>query len=173
MIDGTQTVSTTPEEIKVPGVFTIYQQLTNTYCVPACIQSVLIYINESSPSQESIDKEIQMKFSKIPEYMNARQNQCDYVSGGKPSETQLESFIRMDIINSSVPTFLRLSGTTTGDLVSDDERWYYETNGHCVLATSIFEDNSAIWIADPLGGVVSGCPAFYQKKAFFRRKIYD
>lgn len=36
--------------LTIPGTFTMYQQQKSYYCIPACIQSILMYINGTSPS---------------------------------------------------------------------------------------------------------------------------
>lgn len=144
--------------IGVPGTFTIYQQETNTYCVPACIKSVLMYTTNSSPSQASIDSTINMNFTKIPDYVNARQSKCNYVLSTSPTQSTLTSHIKSDITSWEVPSFLRISGTS-------ETSWYYATNGHCVLSNGIYDDQSIVLIADPLGERVTDCPYFYEKPA--------
>lgn len=144
--------------IGVPGTFTIYQQETDTYCVPACIKSVLMYTTGSSPTQASIDSVINKDFSKIPAYVNQRQDNCNYILTTSPSQSTLTSHIKSDITSWEVPSFLRISGTTNAT-------WYYTTSGHCVLSNGIYDDLATVLIADPLGDRVSGCPYFYEKAA--------
>lgn len=75
-----------------------------------------------------------------------------------PTKTQITSTIKTDITIEEIPTFLRISGTSTAN-------WYYATNGHCVLSNALYSDYSSVQIADPLGDRVSGCPYYYLKAA--------
>lgn len=142
----------------IPGTFTMYQQETDTYCGPACVKSVLMYINGSSPSQSDINDYIGGKFTTIPRYMNSKQKQCNYLLKTNPTQSSLTAAIFSSIYVDKVPTFLRISGTTRSN-------WYYATSGHCILAYEIYSDYSKIKIADPLGDRVEGCPYFYLKPA--------
>lgn len=151
------TFSTYATKISLPGTFTMYQQETDTYCGPACVKSALMYINDSSPSQTSINRSIKQDFSAIPKYINKRQSRSPYILLTSPTQTNITSTITVDIRH-EIPTFLRLSGTSTPS-------WYYSTNGHCVLSNAVYSDYSKIQIADPLGDRVSGCPYFYEKNA--------
>ena len=138
--------------------FTMYQQETDIYCVPACIKSTLMYIVKKSPSQASIHSYTQLNFTKIPAYVNARQTKNKYVLVNKPTLATMKNDIYTDIVNKKVPVFLRISGTTSAN-------WYYSTSGHCILATGIYSDKSKFQIGDPLGKRVAGCPYFYTKSA--------
>lgn len=149
--------SSISDKISIPGNFTMYQQEIDTYCIPACIKSLLVYVNGSSPSQFAINASIKTSFSAIPKYVNARQDRCQYLLVNNPSAATLATSVYMDVTKYKVPAFLRLSGTTK-------DNWFYETPGHCVLANAIYSDKSKLQVADPLGGRVSGCPYFYEKK---------
>lgn len=144
-------------KLSIPGTFTIYQQQTDTYCCPACIESTLMYINGSSPSQSSINSSINMDFTRITNYVNNRQSRSPYIYLSSPTQSQLTACIKTSI-NVAIPTFLRIAETST-------PIWYYDTDGHCVLSNAIYDDNSKIQIADPLGERGSGCPYFYEKNA--------
>jgi hypothetical protein len=136
--------------------FRMYQQQTSYYCVPACIQSALMYLAKKSPSQAAIHNYTQLNFTRIPAYMNARQNKCRYALVNNPSLAVLKNRIYQDIVSKKAPVFLRIAGTNT-------RNWYYSTNGHCILATGIYTDRSRIRLGDPLGNRVKGCPVFYTK----------
>jgi hypothetical protein len=142
--------------ITIPGTFTMYQQETDNYCCDACIKSVLMYTAKTSPSQATIHKTINLDFSKIPAYVNARESQCYYVLVNRPSKDTLTSHIKSDCQTWKVPAFLRIYNTSGAN-------WYYATAGHCIIANGVMSDNSQIQLSDPLGGRVSGCPYFYKK----------
>ena len=145
-------------KISIPGTFGMYQQEKDDYCCDACIKSVLMYTAKTSPSQATIHKTINLDFSKIPAYVNARESQCYYVFVTSPSLTSLKDKIYYDINTEKTPSFLRIYNLTGAN-------WYYATAGHCVLSNAIYSDKSIIQIADPLGGRVSGCPYYYLKNA--------
>lgn len=153
---GAEIQSMTATKLSIPGTFTMYQQETDTYCIPACVKSLLMYVNGSSPTQSSINSSINQSFTSIPNYVNSRQSNCQYLLVTSPTQSNLKTCVYMDITNDEVPTFLRLSGTSSSS-------WYYTTSGHCVLSNAIYSDKSVIQIADPLGDRVSGCPYFYEK----------
>ncbi len=155
--DGTHTAPRAGTLIGVPGTFTMYQQETDTYCGPACIKSVLMYINGESPSQESIDKAVNRKFSAIPEYVNARQAECYYVLCPDPAVDELTRKIKLDITTFHVPTFLLIA--------SRKPTWPHDTDGHCVLSNGIYDDLSTILIADPLGEKDPEIKYFYEMDA--------
>lgn len=139
----------------LPGSFTMYQQETDTYCGPACVKSALMYINGSSPSQTVINLSIHQDFTKVPNYMNGKQNRCLYIYKSSPTETDLVNCIKMDVVNDSVPAFLRI--------VSNESNWKYATPGHCILAKGVITSNagSYIEIADPWGGKDANVDCFY------------
>lgn len=45
-------------KISIPGKFIMYQQSKSYYCVPACVKSVLQYINGKSDSQDKIANDL-------------------------------------------------------------------------------------------------------------------
>ena len=145
-------------KISIPGTFTMYQQETDNYCCDACIKSVLMYTANTSPSQATIHKTINLDFSKIVAYVNARENECHYLFVTSPSLSSLKDKIYYDINTEKCPSFLRIYNMSGAN-------WYYATAGHCILSNAIYSDKSIIQIADPLGGRVSGCPYFYLKNA--------
>lgn len=142
--------------ITIPGTFTMYQQEKDNYCCDACIKSVLMYTVNTSPSQATIHSNINLDFSKIPAYVNARESQCYYVLVNGPSKSALTSHIKSDCQTWKVPAFLRIYNTSGSN-------WYYATAGHCIIANGVMSDDSQIQLSDPLGGRVSGCPYFYKK----------
>ena len=158
MQNGAEIQAVTATKLSIPGTFTMYQQETDTYCGSACVKSLLMYVNGSSPTQSSINSSINNSFTAIPNYVNSRQSNCQYLLVTSPTQANLQTCVYMDITNDEVPTFLRLNGTSSPS-------WYYATNGHCVLSNAIYSDKSIIQIADPLGGRVSGCLYFYEKSA--------
>lgn len=151
------TTSTYLTRISLPGNFTIYQQAADTYCIPACIQSTLIYINGSAPFQWFIDGFINRDFTAIPGFINNYQSRSPYILKLNPTQDELTSTIIVDM-NLEIPTFLRIRGTSTPS-------WYYKTSGHCILATGIYSDRSYIEMADPYGGLIEDCPKYYMKSA--------
>ncbi len=150
--------------IGLPGVFTMYEQETYRYCGPACIKSALMYITGTSPTQSQINREINETFTNIPEYVNARQDKCLYVFSKPQTKDDITIRIRSDITVDKVPTFLRI-------VIPEDIEWFYPPTYHCVLSNGIYDDLETILIADPLGGKVKDCPAFYEKPASTIAKI--
>lgn len=138
--------------------FRVIQQEKGNYCIPACIQSALLYSGNKAEKQKAIDKVIKEDFSKIPNYMNARQGKCRYIRLVSPSLKQLKDKVYHDVTIPKMPTFLLIVNPFGDD-------WYYSTPGHCVLAIGIESDYSQIRIADPLGNKVKGCPYTYLKSS--------
>lgn len=147
-------------KISIPGTFTMYQQETDTYCIPATIKSILMYINGSSPSQSTIAGTTGTDPTKIAGYLNARQNTCYYVYRAKNDLTQngMCSYLYTTIASTKVPASMGISGTTTSN-------WYYVTNGHSLVVNAIYDDYSYIQFGDPLGDRVAGCPYYYLKSS--------
>ena len=146
--------------ITVPNTYTMYQQETDNYCIPATVKSILMYINGSSPSQATIADTTGTDPTKIPGYLNDRQDACYYVYTAKSNFDQdgMCSKLYSTIVNNKVPASMGISGTTSSN-------WYYATNGHSLAVFGIYDDYSYIRIGDPLGDRVAGCPYFYSKTA--------
>ena len=146
--------------IIVPNTYTMYQQETDTYCIPATIKSILMYINGTSPSQSTIAATTGTNPTNIPGYLNDRQNECYYIYTAKSEFNQdgMCSKLYSTIFFSHVPVSMGISGTTTSN-------WYYETAGHSLAVFGIYDDYSYIRFGDPLGDRVAGCPYFYTKSA--------
>ncbi len=145
--------------LDLPGTFSMYQQQTLSYCVPACIQSVLVYINGISPDQGDIYPFVNIYFDRIPGYINPRLTKHTYVFWtAEKIEDRLTYFITQDVAAAKVPTFIRI-------VVPKNSEWHYETDGHCVLSNGISVDQSMIRIADPNGGLEPDFPTFYRMKS--------
>lgn len=146
--------------ISVPGVFIMCQQEEDNYCIPATVRSILLYINDSSPSQSTIAATTGTDPSKIPAYLNDRQDEITYVYVKKSIFTQdgMCSRLYSTIVNNKLPASMGISGTTS-------KNWFYSTSGHSLVVLGIYDDYSYIYIGDPLGDRVAGCPYFYKKSA--------
>lgn len=146
-------------KISIPGTFTMYKQENDTYCVPACIKSVLKYITGVVYTQSKIAEDVETSImgtynSKIAPYLNKMQAKHFYSRSTKPSEPNMALFIYTTIAQNSLPALMCIS---TG---SD---WYYVTSGHCVVVNAIYSDRSRIQFADPLGGYLANVPVYYIK----------
>ena len=69
--------------VTVPSPFTMYQQETDTYCIPATIKSILMYINGTSPTQSTIAVITGTDPTRIPSYLNDRQSVRYYIYSAK------------------------------------------------------------------------------------------
>ena len=146
--------------VTVPNSYTMYQQQTDTYCIPATIRTILMYINGTSPTQAVIADEVGTDPTNIPDYLNERQSDCYYVYKAKRNYDQEEmcSNLYSTISMAEVPASMGISGTTSNN-------WYYATDGHSLVVFGIYDDYSYIRFGDPLGDRVDGCPYFYTKSA--------
>lgn len=156
-IDSVLSNMTNKKLISLPGTFTLYRSDEADYCMPSCVESVLKYINHSSPSQKSIDDELQKDTLKLSAYLNEHQNKNAYMlkTGAELTEGVLANCIFYDIFCLGVPTFIRITDTSC-------DSWYYPSDGHIVLAIGIYDDLSRILIADPYECGVSCLPNFYE-----------
>lgn len=145
-------------KISIPGTFTMYQQETDSYCIPATIKSILMYINGTSPSQTTISSTTGQDPTTIASYLNDRQSTCYYIYVPKSNLTQdtMCNYFYYTIAYTQVPASIGISGTTTSN-------WYYVTNGHSMVVNAIYDDYSYVQFGDPLGDRVAGCPYFYTK----------
>ncbi|MBP1547761.1 MAG: C39 family peptidase [Oscillospiraceae bacterium] len=154
----------TATKVTIPGTFSMYRQLEDNYCVPACVQSALGYINSSTPpTQAAIARAMGTSSSgtdrtKIPEYMNSQQSKCLYIINTNTTQTSICTAIYNTITNDKVPTFMSIENTTGSN-------WYYSTSGHCLINNGIYSDYSKILFSDPLGGTQAGYPTFFEKDA--------
>ncbi|GHV14171.1 hypothetical protein FACS1894219_09930 [Clostridia bacterium] len=151
-------------KISIPGTFSMYQQSTDYYCVPACVKSIVQYINGSSDSQSTIASALGTTSSSgtdpttIAPYLNEQQSSCYYVYVQSPSQTTMCNALYYTINTEQVPASMGISGTTTSN-------WYYATSGHSLVVNAIYSDKSKIQFADPLGATQAGWPVYYEKSA--------
>lgn len=159
-INGTKS---SPYKIDIPGTFTIYYQSTSYYCVPASVKSVLQYINGSSSSQSTIARALDTttsgtSMSKVPEYLNKKQDDCIYLLKNYPSQSSMCAAIYSTITNDKDPCIMGITDKT-------GNYWgYYATDGHALVVNAIYSDKSKIQFADPLGAE-DNIPSFYTKYA--------
>ncbi len=137
------------------GIFTMFQQKNDLLCVAACVQSMLTYVTGSSPEQDEINKVIDTQLATIPKYVNDKISVTDYVWSTDPDPSDITRRIKRDITDWNIPTFL-------GIIDPYGVNWFYATIGHCVLSNGIYDDETMILIADPLGGRIDNCAFFYE-----------
>lgn len=149
-------------KISIPGTFTMYQQTTGYYCAPACIKSVLQYINGSSESQNTIANGLNTTSSgtdptKIAPYLNKKQS-FYYVRVASPSKTTMCDNLYATITGPKKPCLMSIVNT-------NGSNWHYRTTGHRLVVNAIYSDKSYIQFADPLGGTQSGWSYYYLKSS--------
>ena len=149
-------------KISIPGSFTIYKQEKCNYCVPACLKSVIQYLNGSSPSQSSIASALYLKPEdkgvkayRIKPYLDSKVDYT-YVWTMDPSTTQIRDHLYYAVVSQDVPGLMTVCDMGEGV-------WKYQTEGHCVVVNAVYSDKSRIQVADPLGGS-NGRPTFFEIK---------
>ena len=160
-------------KISIPGTFTIYQQEKSNYCVPACVKSIMQYINGSSDSQRNIAKCLNTtstgtNYVFVPRYLNEYQDKCFYNLDSQPSQTKMLSSFYNAIVYDTSPCMLSIK-------VDDGDNWDYETNGHSLVVNAIRKNKSKVQFADPIYGTkgAESVPAFYEKKASVVYNVRD
>ena len=141
-------------KISIPGTFTIYHQEKSNYCVAACVQSVLQYMNESDPpAQNKIFNSTSTNVSKIPFGMKYYCSNSDYIYKNAPTTSYMLSCFHYDVVECEIPAFAGIQSTQS--------QWRYETlaGGHCLVVNAIYNDSSKIQFADP--AYSDTIPAFY------------
>ena len=142
--------------ISIPGTFTMFQQQNDWYCVPASVRSVLYYINGSAPSQGSIANAIGThdyigtNVMNTTSYLNQQQTENWYVSRSSVTQSTMYSSLRVAIVSSQVPALIGATSPRSNGFLP------YETDGHCVVANAIKNDNTYVQCGDPLGGKNNG-----------------
>ena len=150
-------------KISLPGTFTMYRQENNYYCVPACVKSVLQYLNGRSDSQTRIANDLGTTANygtdstKIAPYLNKKQS-FGYDRKAYPSQTSMCNNLYSTVASLKKPALMGIVNPTGNN-------WSYATNGHCLVINAIYSDMSKIQFADPLGGYRSGYATFYLKTA--------
>ena len=149
-------------KISIPGKFIMYQQSKSYYCVPACVKSVLQYINGKSDSQDKIANDlgtirIGTDGRKIAPYLNKKQTSFYYARLEEPSKTLMGSCLYATIAKKHKPCLLAIVN-------EDGKDWHYSTPGHRLVVNAIYSDKSKIQLADPLGNTHTGWPYFYLKR---------
>lgn len=156
-------------KISIPGTFTIYQQSKSYYCVPACVKSVLQYINGKSDSQDKIASDlgtirIGTDGRKIAPYLNKKQKSFYYARLEEPSKTLMESCLYATIARNKKPCLMAI-------ITESNDDWYYTTRGHRLVVNAIYSDKSRIQFADPMGKLNSNWPYFYVKSSTLVKKV--
>ena len=137
--------------IQLPGAFKIYKQENELYCVPACIKSVLQYVNGASPSQSFIAGQVSTDIIggtvplEIAEFLNKNISGFYYMRTGSPRQTTLCNNAYTTIVTSKKPCLLSIVNVY-------GVNWYYRTGGHRVVSTEIQSDKLYMQLEDPLGG---------------------
>lgn len=133
----------------LPGTTYRYEQSDPYYCVPATMQTILRYNNNSTPpSQDSIatsmgfQSGLGVDFLNVPSFLNSNQTKRTYVMHTKSFKSTMCSKIKSDINTYVVPTSIRIQ-------VSDASDWFYVTGGHALVCNSIMTDNSTVQLVDP------------------------
>jgi len=159
-----QPLPRTSYKISIPGNFSIYPQETNVYCVPACVKSMLQYINGSSPSQSKIAKDlgtvdgVGTSATEIAPYLNEKQDKVYYIYKPSPSQESMCDHLYYTISEDQAPASM-------GIVDSSGSTWLYSTPGHSLVVNAIYSDKSIIQFADP-GGGIPGVPYFYEMSAY-------
>ena len=149
-------VSRAGRKISIPGTFTMYQQETEDYCIPATIKSMLMYINGDSPTQSDIAEVTGMDAKKIAGYLNDKQH-FYYVYVPAPDQDDMCDKLYSTIAGSGMPASMGIAFTTL-------DNWFYYTLGHSLVVNAIYDDYSKIQFGDPHGDYIEGCPYFYEKE---------
>lgn len=149
-------------KISIPGSFTIYQQETSYYCVPACVKSVLKYLTGTTYSQSSIANAMGTTTSgtyssKIAPYLNEKQD-YNYIRTTYPEQNTMCNFLYYAVANHDTPALMSIVNSTGAN-------WHYATNGHRLVVNAVYSDDSRIQFADPLGGTKSDWPYYYEKSS--------
>lgn len=126
-----------------------YEQLYSDYCVPATMQTILRYINGTTPPAQSTiaadmgyTSENAIDFINVPTYLNEKQSKNKYVFHTKYSQDFMTNRIMADITNFDVPTSIRIRVTNSSD-------WFYTTPGHALVCNRIKSDSSMVHLIDP------------------------
>lgn len=156
-------------KLTIPGTFTLYHQNTSYYCAPACVQSVLKYINGSAPTQSSIANGLGTtssgtNMSNIAGYLNNKQDDCWYVLSSRPNQTTMCNAINYTITREKDPCIM-------GIVDQYGSYWHYATYGHAIIANGIMSDKSEIQISDPDWDKDKGYEPFYMKKSSTASKV--
>lgn len=149
-------------KLSIPGTFTMYQQETSYYCVPACIQSVLKYLTGTTYSQSSIASAIGTTTSgtsaaNIVPYLNEKQD-FYYARTTNFDQNCMCTYLYYTVGNVGVPGLMSIVNPTGAN-------WHYATNGHRLVINAVYSDHSKLQFADPLGGWESDWPYFYEKSS--------
>lgn len=133
----------------LPGTTYRYEQLDTYYCVPATMQTILRYNNNSlPPTQDTIANDmgftsgVGVDFLKVSDYLNEHQTKNTYAIHSKYNKSQMTSRIKTDISSLQVPTSIRIS-------VSNSSDWFYTTYGHALVCNSITTDSGTVQLVDP------------------------
>lgn len=132
------------------GTFTIYIQETNYYCGPACVKSVLNFINGSSPLQFIVALGCNTTTSgtylaDMISYLNSKQTVNVYEGAYQETQTKLARYLYFDINTRGIPCII-------GFACSTENGWQYSSNGHFSCVVAARDDRGAFILADPLPG---------------------
>lgn len=148
-------------KISIPGTFTIYQQEETMYCAPACVKSMIQYLNGSSPSQSVIAGEMGTSFLtgtpviNIAPYLKEMVGYY-YSRQASPTQSLMCSRLYTTIVNNEKPCLMAINNPTGNN-------WHYPTDGHALVVNAIYSDRSKVQFADPAGGNYNRY--FYEKTA--------
>ena len=148
-------------KISIPGTFTIYQQEETMYCAPACVKSMIQYLNGSSPSQSVIAGEMGTSFLtgtpviNIAPYLNEMVDEV-YIRSANPSLAAFKASVYATIVDYKDPAMMAMVN-------HNSSYWHYNTDGHAVVINAIYSDRNTVQIADPAGSKYN--KSFYTKSS--------
>lgn len=141
--------------------FTIYTQLFNYYCGPACVKSTLNYINGSAPSQITIAIGCNTTtsgtyMSDMVEYMNSKQDAVYYIDEYGAAKVDFGNCLYADIAYYGVPSIV-------GFACRMEDGWQYNSNGHVCCVVAVRSDRGEVILADPFIGYIGGSEVAYYR----------
>lgn len=150
--------TTSSGEIAIPGTFTLFTQPNNYYCVPACLKSVINYIEGTAASQGLIAIAIgtdSISGSTMSSAFNYLTNRVDfaYIRTTGLNKTNMCNNIYATIANDDKPCIVGVN-------ILSSDNWHYgmtaSSGWHCVVLNAIWSDKSKIQVADPIVSYLKG-----------------
>ncbi|RFZ78130.1 hypothetical protein DS742_14675 [Lacrimispora amygdalina] len=154
--------------------YTVYSQITNYNCGPACVQAALNYLGVSR-NQSDIARGCRTTtngsyIADMVTYINGQQTRNKYVGKYNQSSSEMSRLLYSGVSTSNAAPIIGLTFSTS-------DGWLYSTNGHFMSVYGAKSDKSAFALGDPWigysGSGLGGESWTYTKSAATLYKAYN
>ena len=135
--------------VYLDNTFSVYKQLSEYNCGPACVQAALKYLTGSTPSQSTIATACYTsalaggtRLAEMETYINNQQSVRTYIPRYNTTKFAMQNCLYIGVYLYDAPSIIGLSFSAGDD-------WLYSSAGHYVTVYGVMSDKSSFRLGDP------------------------